>query len=95
MTAQKFYAHSKSGLPKEKWQELQEHLQNTACLAKEFASIFRAGDWAEAAGLMHDIGKYSQEFQAIIKQAVNEDAKDDQQRGPDHSSAGAWIETQV
>lgn len=89
MTAQKFYAHSKPGIPKEKWQELREHLQNTACLAKEFASVFGAGDWGEAAGLMHDIGKYSKEFQGILKQAVNEEANDDQQRGPDHSSAGA------
>ncbi len=89
MTAQEFYAHSKPRVPKEKWQKLREHLQNTAYLAKEFASIFGAGDWGVVAGLMHDIGKYSQEFQAILKQAVNEDANDDQQRGPDHSSAGA------
>jgi len=89
MTVQKFYAHSKPGIPKEEWQELREHLQNTAFSAKEFASIFGAGDWGETAGLMHDIGKYSQEFQAILKQSVNEEANDDQQRGPDHSSAGA------
>ena len=89
MTVQKFYAHSKPGIPEEEWQELREHLQNTAFSAKEFASIFGAGDWGETAGLMHDIGKYSQEFQAILKQSVNEEANDDQQRGPDHSSAGA------
>ena len=89
MTVQKFYAHSKPGIPEEEWQELREHLQNTACRAKEFASIFGAGDWGETAGVMHDIGKYSQEFQAILKQSVNEEANDDQQRGPDHSSAGA------
>jgi len=27
MNVQKFYAHSKPGMPKEEWQELREHLQ--------------------------------------------------------------------
>ncbi len=54
MTAQKFYAHSNPRVPKEEWQELREHLQNTAFRAKEFASIFGASGWGEAAGMMHE-----------------------------------------
>jgi len=34
-------------MPKEEWQELREHLQNTSSRAKEFASIFGAGDWGK------------------------------------------------
>ncbi|MBI5874024.1 MAG: CRISPR-associated helicase Cas3' [Candidatus Omnitrophica bacterium] len=84
-----YYAHSLEGRPKEKWQLLEEHLQNVAKQAKKFASVFGAGEWGYVAGIMHDIGKYSKEFQEMLEKSANEEASDDQQRGPDHSSAGA------
>ena len=60
------YAHSLPGQPKEKWQPLEEHLRQTAELARQFAEPFGADDWAYIAGLWHDLGKYSEEFQAYL-----------------------------
>ena len=58
----KYYAHSTSNPDKSDWQELEEHLLNVANLAERFASVFGAGDWGKAAGLLHDAGKATQEF---------------------------------
>ena len=48
-------------------QALFEHLRNTAELAGKFADCFHCRDWGYACGLMHDIGKYSAEFQRRIR----------------------------
>lgn len=85
----KFYAHSLPGRPREEWQMLQDHLRNVAKRAAEFARAFGGQEWATVAGMLHDIGKYSKEFQEMLIRATNEEVNDDQQRGPDHSSAGA------
>jgi CRISPR-associated endonuclease/helicase Cas3 len=37
-------------------------LRQVADLARERAAKFGAGDWGYAAGLLHDLGKYSDEF---------------------------------
>lgn len=63
----KYYAHSLEGEPEDKWQLLEEHLTNTAELAKGFAQSFASGEWAYLAGLWHDLGKYSKEFQAYLR----------------------------
>ncbi len=54
------------------WQPLREHLKNVAMLAEKFAREARPGDKefvqaAYAAGLLHDLGKYRQEFQRMIR----------------------------
>ncbi len=48
-------------------QTIQEHLQGTAKYAKAFAGAFGAADWGNAIGMMHDIGKYSTDFQRRIR----------------------------
>ena len=58
-----YYAHSKEKQPEEGWQLLETHLKNVAERARIFAEDFGAGDWGYLAGLWHDIGKYSCEFQ--------------------------------
>jgi len=58
-----FYAHSLEGKPLEEWQPLDEHLRNVAKLAAEFAKPFGGEKWGYLAGIWHDIGKYSLEFQ--------------------------------
>ena len=63
----KFYAHSVEGQPKINWQTLQEHLTSVGNLAANFASAFNAQDQAQIAGLLHDLGKYTQEFQARLE----------------------------
>lgn len=59
----KYYAHSKEGATPEGWQLLEDHLENAANLAAEFAEPFGGEEWAYLAGLWHDLGKYSEEFQ--------------------------------
>ena len=61
-------------------QTIKDHLLGTAEFARAFAEAFGAGDLAYQCGLLHDIGKYTPEFQKRIWE--NGDAVD-------HSSAGA------
>jgi len=82
-----FYAHSVKDRPETEWQRLEEHLCNVAEMAGSFAARFGAGDWGYLAGLWHDLGKYSAEYQDYIRQVTLDD--EPQQRGPDHSTAGA------
>ena len=46
-----FYAHSIEGKPVQEWHRLEEHLKQTAELAKSFADEFGCGEWANLAGL--------------------------------------------
>jgi len=86
----KYYAHSVPGRPAEEWQPLEEHLKNVAELAKTFAEDFNAGDWAYHAGLWHDLGKYSDEFQKMLQAGNDPDAHVETKQGRvDHSTAGA------
>lgn len=61
---------------------VRDHLWQVAEMASGFAEPFGASDWAHVAGLAHDIGKYSDEFQNRILRG-----------GPkvDHSTAGAYL----
>ena len=68
---QKFYAHSVEGNTIDKWQPMDIHLLNVAKLAKEFADEFGSGEWAYLAGLWHDIGKYSKDFQEMLLASVD------------------------
>jgi CRISPR-associated endonuclease/helicase Cas3 len=61
-----FYAHSIEGKSPVHWQPLEDHLNNVAHLAAEFARPFGGDQWAYLAGLWHDLGKYSNEFQAML-----------------------------
>lgn len=62
----KYYAHSLEGKPPAHWQPLEEHLKNVARLAADFARPFGGEEWAYLAGLWHDLGKYSNAFQAKL-----------------------------
>ena len=72
--------------------DLEDHLRDVATLAEGFARDFESGDWAKLAGLWHDLGKYSKEFQRRIKSVSGYDP-DAHLEGPvgrvDHSTAGA------
>lgn len=63
-------------------QTVAEHLLGTSRLAAEYADEFHAAGQGRLAGLLHDIGKYSEAFQRRILQG-----------GPkvDHSTAGAQV----
>ncbi|MEE9319531.1 MAG: CRISPR-associated helicase Cas3' [Granulosicoccus sp.] len=71
---------------------LEDHLLATAKLAGKFAEPFESSDWSECAGLWHDLGKYSADFQNYIKSVsgYDEDAHIEGGKGRvDHSAAGA------
>ncbi|UUZ64430.1 CRISPR-associated endonuclease Cas3'' [Polaromonas sp. P1-6] len=78
-------------------QDLDVHLANVGYWSGVFASKINLGSAGELMGLLHDLGKYSPEFQAYIKSAeglINPDEDDyvdaQERRGKiDHSSAGA------
>lgn len=70
--------------------ELEDHLCDVAKLAGEFAQEFGSRDWAHVAGVWHDLGKYTKEFQQRIKAVSGYDAHLEGQAGRvDHSTAGA------
>lgn len=64
--SQSFYAHSTTTPDKSDWQPLAEHLLAVADLAGQKASAFSAGALGHLAGLLHDLGKYTDEFQRKI-----------------------------
>ena len=75
----KYIAH-KDG---EREQTIKEHLKGTAILAGQFAAKFGSKDWGYCGGMIHDIGKYSKEFQKKIKEDTNNMV--------DHATAGAQL----
>lgn len=82
-------------LPDGAWAEhyLDEHSPEVANLAAKFAECFDSADWARLAGLWHDLGKYSLEFQKYLKEASGYDREnaniESRPSRVDHSTAGA------
>lgn len=74
-----YFAHSHSHKP---FEPLVDHLCNVAKRAKQFGLTISdlMGEHAYVVGLLHDLGKYSVEFQARLKGAPQK---------VDHSTAGA------
>ncbi len=89
----RFYAHTRADAPSSTWQPLEDHLLGVSRRAAEFASKFGASSWGALAGLWHDLGKYSHEFQAYLKSAGADSHQAEVisgRRGKiDHSSAGS------
>ncbi|HVZ30169.1 MAG TPA: CRISPR-associated endonuclease Cas3'' [Asticcacaulis sp.] len=76
-----FYAHSLDNMThRGSWHGLRDHLIGTSALAAGFAAPFGGQFAAALAGLFHDLGKYSPEFQTYIAGAG---------QSVDHSTAGA------
>ncbi len=86
---EKYYAHSLERRPPSEWQLLEEHLKNVAEMARSFSDGFGAGDWGYLAGLWHDIGKYSDDFQRMLRAKDGSDAHIEKIGRVDHSTAGA------
>ena len=75
----KYIAHK----DREREQTIKEHLTGTARLAGQFSEKFGSEDWGYCGGMLHDIGKYSKEFQKKIKEDTNNMV--------DHATAGAQL----
>lgn len=95
-----YYAHSLRNscgvlLPTTEWEPLYTgdgggHLERVARLAKEFAGAFGEEEWGHVAGLWHDVGKYSTEFQRYLGANQDGDIHYGELSGKvDHSTAGA------
>lgn len=61
-----FYAHSTTSVNKHDWQPLAEHLLSVGQMAAQRAAPFGGQQLAQVAGLLHDLGKYTDEFQRRI-----------------------------
>ncbi len=80
-------------------QSLENHLLEVGDLSKKFADKIRLKEQGELIGLLHDLGKYSEEFQNYLQSAVGLINQDEDNfvdaRGlkgkVDHSTAGAQI----
>ncbi|MFQ5347042.1 MAG: CRISPR-associated endonuclease Cas3'' [Rhodothalassiaceae bacterium] len=75
-----FFAHSTDDESRENWHLLRDHLIATGEMAARFGAPFGIGRAAQLAGLLHDLGKYSEPFQARLR---GESVR------VDHATAGA------
>lgn len=67
-------------------QSLRAHLTGTARMAAEMAAEFGCGQWGRIAGLWHDLGKYSDDFQKMLQAAAN---SEEYPHRVDHATAGS------
>ncbi len=77
-----YFAHTGDSPSRDDWHTLADHLNDTGDKAAEFLKSVGCSDFGRAAGLLHDLGKYTQEFQARL---------DGDPRSVDHSTAGAKV----
>ena len=86
MTAE-FQAHSSvAGRPAE---PLREHLKKVGERTRGFGVLFGAGEMAQAAGVLHDLGKYSVEFQQWRLCNPDFGGEDGVRKPAPHSAVGA------
>lgn len=82
MNQNNYFAHSTDSPDKSDWQPLADHLSAVGTLAADFADGFSCREYGQVAGLLHDLGKYTQSFQRRISG----------EGGPvDHATAGAQV----
>lgn len=82
MAQSSYFAHSHEGLDPHRWHALSEHLVNTGTGAASFLATVNCQDLALAAGILHDLGKYTRDFQSRLKGVGNR---------VNHSTAGAQV----
>lgn len=78
--APRYYAHTLPGTDESQWQLLRDHLSATADLAYALGESAGIAPLARVTALLHDIGKYSPNFQARLRGS---------KQSVDHATAGA------
>lgn len=81
-----YFAHSGTQTDKSDWQTLKGHLYNVAEVAEHNSRYFKARKISYLAGLLHDLGKYTLEFQARL---------DGSSSKVDHATAGAKTAAEI
>ena len=75
------YAHSDDSNDRQHWHRLSEHLEGTGARAAAFLDPVGGAELGRVAGLLHDLGKYTQEFQKRLAGGAR----------VNHSTAGAKV----
>ncbi|MBH0195360.1 MAG: CRISPR-associated endonuclease Cas3'', partial [Nitrospira sp.] len=78
--SRQYFAHSANGCGN--WHQLADHLTSVSKIAKEFLQGRNGAEEAALAGLLHELGKYGDRFQARLH---------GRDRGLDHWSQGASL----
>ncbi|MBE3658885.1 CRISPR-associated helicase/endonuclease Cas3 [Vibrio navarrensis] len=86
MLMSNYFGHSGNKEDKSDWQPLQDHLCRVALCAELNSKYFKAAKLSYLAGLLHDLGKYTPEFQARLEGASSK---------VDHATAGAKIAAEI
>lgn len=75
---------------------LQDHIVGVSTRAAAMAAEFDCSEWGQLSGLWHDLGKYSDDFQKMIRAASGLEAHLEAKARVDHSTAGAlWAVEQL
>ena len=89
-----YYAHTPPADDMNRWHTMQQHTDNVTALATAFADTFGAAEPARWAAMLHDIGKYSPEFQDYLKgchAAAISGAVPPRPGSAEHKAAGAYF----
>ena len=76
------YAHTGNGSDRKNWHRLAAHLEGTGTRAAAFLDAVGGAEIGRVAGLLHDLGKYSKEFQRRLETGGGR---------VNHSTAGAKV----
>jgi CRISPR-associated endonuclease/helicase Cas3 len=79
----KYWGHSENGNGRGVRERLCTHIRAVSERASGFAAEFGAGEQARLGGLLHDLGKYADQFTRRIE--------DPNEAGRDHASVGAFV----
>ncbi len=94
MDALGFVAHTPPKNDPTHWQSMTAHTGNVAELAAGFASVFSAAELANWAAWLHDVGKYSDDFQTYLRQcdaAAQQGGKAPKAGSAEHKVAGTRL----
>ncbi|WP_127531142.1 CRISPR-associated helicase Cas3' [Paenibacillus kobensis] len=72
-------------------QSVEEHLIGVQALAETFGEKIGVKHLAGLAGILHDMGKFTNEFQTYIREAVNNPTAPPKRGSVDHSTAGGKL----